>query len=65
MRTSLREILRADLDGDGYEDILLGRYLRAVGGTLGVGLEPVALARRRFQEPFVETEMLGSPHPEQ
>jgi hypothetical protein len=64
MRTSLREILRADLDGDGCEDVLVSRYLNAIGGSLGIGLEPVALARQSFAEPFVVTEMLGSAHPE-
>ena len=64
MRTSLREILRADLDGDGCEDVLVSRYLSAIGGSLGLGLEPVALARRSFEAPFVETEMLDSSDPE-
>lgn len=31
------EILRADLNGDGIEDILLSTYSYAIGGTLGFG----------------------------
>ena len=31
------EILRADLNNDGIEDILLGAYSYAIGGTLGFG----------------------------
>jgi|HubBroStandDraft_2_1064218.scaffolds.fasta_scaffold21234_2 hypothetical protein len=33
----LRELLRADLDGDGIEEILIQYYTYAVGGTLGHG----------------------------
>ncbi|MBZ5493177.1 MAG: HNH endonuclease [Acidobacteriia bacterium] len=33
----LRELLRADLDGDGVEEILVEHYTYAVGGTLGFG----------------------------
>jgi hypothetical protein len=35
--TYLREILRADLNHDGIEEILISCYHRAVGGTLGFG----------------------------
>ncbi len=64
MQTVLREILRADLDGDGIEDMLINRYLKAISGTLGLGLEPIALARRSFSEPFKVTEMKGAGAPE-
>jgi len=33
---TLRELMRADLDGDGVEEILVQHYTYAVGGTLGV-----------------------------
>jgi hypothetical protein len=59
--THMREILRADLDGDGYEDLLVSRYQYAVGGSLGLGLEPVALARRSPDEPFTQTKIIPSP----
>lgn len=35
IRTTMREILRADLDGDGTEDILVARHFKAVSGTWG------------------------------
>lgn len=35
--TSLREIMRADVDDDGIEEILISLYSRADGGTLGFG----------------------------
>lgn len=59
--TFMREILRADLDGDGCEDLLISRYLYATEGTLGIGSEPVAIARRASSEPFVMTELVPSP----
>jgi len=37
MGMQLREICRADLDGDGIEDILCECYCWAIGGTLGLG----------------------------
>ena len=37
MGQRLTEVLRADLDGDGIEDILLFEYYYAIGGTLGFG----------------------------
>jgi len=33
----LVELLRADLDEDGIEDLLIQHYTYAVGGTLGYG----------------------------
>jgi hypothetical protein len=51
----LREILRADLDGDGIEDILVSLYIRADGGTLGAGISPFALALRGHEEQFTVT----------
>lgn len=58
IRTSLREMLRADLDGDGTEDLLAAVYFNAVEGTLGGGTEPVALSRKSFAEPFALTDMV-------
>jgi hypothetical protein len=46
------EMLRADLDGNGYEDMLVSFYFHAIGGTLGFGDEPIALARRNLDELF-------------
>lgn len=63
MRTSLREILRADLDGDGIEDMLVARHLKAVSGTLSLGIEPIALARRSFTAAFEVTELVKAPIP--
>ena len=40
----LAELLRADLDGDGAEEILIQYYTHAVGGTLGYG--SIGLLRR-------------------
>lgn len=48
----LREVLRADLDGDGIEDILVSAYIRADGGTFGAGVDPFALALRGPGEQF-------------
>lgn len=56
----VRELLRADLDGDGYEDILAWCYVRATMGTLGVGTEPCVLARRDRTSRF-ETSRLALP----
>ena len=36
MRSYLREMLRADFVGDGFEGILVSSYVSAIGGTLGV-----------------------------
>jgi hypothetical protein len=33
----LKELLRADIDGDGIEEILIQYYTYAVGGTFGYG----------------------------
>jgi len=33
----LKELLRADLDGDGLEELLIQYYIYAVGGTFGHG----------------------------
>lgn len=63
MRASLREMMRADLDGDGSEDILVAYQFNAVSGTLSFGLEPIALARRSFADAFEVTELLNSPNP--
>jgi hypothetical protein len=51
----LREILRADLDGDGIEDILVSAHIRADGGTFGAGIDPFALALRGPGEQFTVT----------
>jgi len=57
----MRDILRADLDGDGYEDMLVSIYGYATGGTHGYGIVPIALTRRSFQERFSVTEINPSP----
>lgn len=57
----LREMLRADLDGDGCEDLLASSYLYAVGGTLGFEASPIVLARRNFNTDFTKTEVSPSP----
>ena len=44
VRTGLSELLRADLDGDGLEEILIQQYVHAIGGTLGFGA--IGLLRR-------------------
>jgi hypothetical protein len=56
--TSCREMLRADLDGDGYEELLASRYIRAVGGSFGAASQPVALSRRGLAEPLILTEIV-------
>jgi hypothetical protein len=61
IRTSLQEVLRADVDGDGIEDLLTAVSFNAVGGTLGAGTEPIALARKSFTEPFVLTKLIPIP----
>jgi hypothetical protein len=50
----LRELLRADLDGDGMEELLIQYYIYAVGGTLGVSL--IGVLRRLGQEALLEYE---------
>lgn len=47
----LREICRADFDGDGIEDILCECYLWAPEGTLGYGWTSI-LSRRSSEEEF-------------
>ncbi len=46
LETSIWELLRADLDGDGLEDVLVATYGRAVGGSHGLSSDPVVLSRR-------------------
>jgi hypothetical protein len=58
---NLREMLRADLDGDGIEDILVSMYVRADGGTFGGGIPPVALALRGPGEQFKLTTISAPP----
>ena len=38
----MRELLRANLDGDGSEEILVYHYVYAPEGTLGVGMVAIA-----------------------
>jgi hypothetical protein len=57
----LREVLRADLDGDGIEDILVSAYIRADGGTFGAGIDPFALALRGPGEQFTVTAIAAAP----
>jgi hypothetical protein len=47
----LSEIMCADIDGDGVEDILVGSYEYALGGTYGVG-PALLLTRRGPDTPF-------------
>lgn len=51
MGTSYWEILRADLNSDGIEDILVDSYSHALGGTLGYG-EVAVLTRLSKESPF-------------
>ena len=55
VRYSLREMLRADLNGDGFEDILVSAYARAVGGTLGLGVAPWPMTRLSSDALFERT----------
>jgi hypothetical protein len=57
----MRELFRADVDGDGYEDILASSYIYATGGTMGFGLSPIALARRSSAGLFETTQIVPSP----
>ena len=50
----LKELLRADLDGDGAEEILVQYYTYAIGGTLGVS--SIGLLRRSSSEALLEYE---------
>ena len=52
----LREICRADFDGDGIEDILCEGYCWATGGTLGFGWTSI-LTRKGDDEAFVITHL--------
>ena len=51
MGLSLYEILRADLNDDGIEDLLIGTYEWALEGTYGVG-STIALTRLGIDQPF-------------
>lgn len=51
----LNEILRADLNDDGVEDLLVGRYSWALEGTFGAG-GAIALTRLGRDQPFTKTE---------
>lgn len=46
METTVWELLRADLSGNGVEDLLVGIYGRAVGGSHGHSADPVILSRQ-------------------
>jgi hypothetical protein len=48
----LSELLRADLDGDGMEEILIQHYTYAIGGTLGYGT--VGILHRSGQDVMFE-----------
>lgn len=58
MGLHLYEILRADLNNDGIEDVLIGDYAWAIGGTLGAG-SPVVLTRLGADQPFSEAENIA------
>jgi hypothetical protein len=51
----LNEILRADLNGDGVEDLLIGSYEWALRGTFGAGCT-IALTRLGVDQPFTTAE---------
>jgi hypothetical protein len=51
----LNEILRADLNDDGVEDLLIGIYSWALDGTFGAG-GTVALTRLGIDQPFITSE---------
>jgi len=51
----LYEILKADLNDDGIEDILIGCYEWALGGTFGFGYT-IALTRLGKDQPFTVSE---------
>jgi hypothetical protein len=51
----LNEILRADLNGDGVEDLLIGSYEWALEGTFGAG-STIALTRLGIDERFTVAE---------
>jgi hypothetical protein len=53
--TILKELLRADLDGDGLEEILVQHYTYAVGGTLGFSF--IFMLRRNNQDAPFEFEL--------
>jgi len=46
LQTTISELLRADLNDDGLEDILVAIHGRAVGGSYVHSAEPVVLSRR-------------------
>jgi hypothetical protein len=52
--TVLIELLRADLDGDGLEEILIQHYTYAVGGSLGFSF--ICMLRRKNQGALFECE---------
>jgi hypothetical protein len=57
LETSIAEILRADLDGDGLEDILVAIHGRAVRGSHGHSTDPVVLSRRSTGGIFERSEL--------
>jgi hypothetical protein len=58
---AIREMMRADLDGDGCEDLLVSIYVRVLGGTFGEGQPPAVLARRGPSDLFALTTPLPRP----
>jgi hypothetical protein len=59
LETGVGELLRADLDSDGVEDILVATYGRAVGGSHGHSSEPVVLSRHEAGGIFVQSAMMS------
>ena len=53
-----REVLRADLDGDGIEDILIYGGVHAIGGSLRFGIQPFAFSVQPGSGLFVERKIL-------
>ncbi len=56
MEATLYESFRADIDGDGIEDILVFYYNRAIGGTFGYG-DVLIISRLGETELFVKREL--------
>ncbi len=56
MEGTLYECFRADIDGDGIEDILVFYYTRAIGGTFGYG-DVLIISRLGATELFVKREL--------
>lgn len=52
MERTIVELMRADIDGDGIEDVLVFIYDRAIGGTFGFGFS--SLLTRHAEDSLIE-----------